>query len=71
MIDHTNLEDYADPLLYDLENSSFEPDGSFYLSLAQQVGGSVLELGCGTGRVTIPLPPGDPVQPDLRPRLRV
>jgi SAM-dependent methyltransferase len=55
MIDHTNLEDYADPALYDLENSDFEPDGPFYLSLAQQLGGPVLELGCGTGRVTIPL----------------
>ena len=55
MIDHTNLEDYADPVLFDLENGSFEPDGPFYLSLCKQVGGSVLELGCGTGRVTIPL----------------
>jgi 2-polyprenyl-3-methyl-5-hydroxy-6-metoxy-1,4-benzoquinol methylase len=55
MIDHTNLEDYADPILYDLENSDFEPDGPFCLSLAQQLGGRVLELGCGTGRVTIPL----------------
>lgn len=55
MTDHTNLEDYEDPKLFDLENNSFEPDGPFHLSLAQQVGGSVLELGCGTGRVTIPL----------------
>jgi SAM-dependent methyltransferase len=55
MIDHTNLEDYADPMLFDLENSDFEPDGPFYLSLAQQVAGSVLELGCGAGRITIPL----------------
>jgi SAM-dependent methyltransferase len=55
MIDHTNLEDYAHPILFDLENSDFEPDGPFYLSLARQVGGPVLELGCGTGRVTIPL----------------
>ena len=55
MFDHTNLEDYANPVLFDLENSDFEPDGLFYLSLVQQVGGSVLELGCGTGRVTIPL----------------
>ena len=50
MIDHTNLEDYADRVLFDLENGSFEPDGPFYLSLCKQVGGSVLELGCGTGR---------------------
>jgi SAM-dependent methyltransferase len=55
MIDHTNLEDYADPILFDLENSDFEPDGPFHLTLAQQVGGPVLELGCGTGRITIPL----------------
>ena len=55
MTDHTNLEDYADPILFDLENNDFEPDGPFYLSLAQQVAGSVLELGCGTGRITIPL----------------
>jgi SAM-dependent methyltransferase len=55
VIDHTNLEDYADPILFDIENSDFEPDGPFYLSLAQQVGGPVLELGCGTGRITIPL----------------
>jgi SAM-dependent methyltransferase len=55
MTEHTNLEDYADPVLFDIENSEFEPDGPFYLSLAQQVAGSVLELGCGTGRITIPL----------------
>ena len=55
MLDHTNLEDYTDPILFDLENNDFEPDGPFYLSLAQKMGGEVLELGCGTGRVTIPL----------------
>jgi SAM-dependent methyltransferase len=55
MIDHTNLEAYAHPVSYDLINDSFEPQGSFYLALAQQLGGPVLELGCGTGRITIPL----------------
>lgn len=55
MIDHSNLEDYTDPAIYDAENPNFEPDGSFYLALAKQIGGPVLELGCGTGRVTIPL----------------
>jgi SAM-dependent methyltransferase len=53
--DHTNLEEYIDPVLYDIENESFEPDGPFYLVLARRFGGSVLELGCGTGRVTIPI----------------
>jgi SAM-dependent methyltransferase len=55
MIDHTNLEDYVDPILFEAENNHFDPDGPFYLSLAQQMGGGVLELGCGTGRITIPL----------------
>lgn len=50
-----NLEEYENPELYDLENSSFEPDGPFFLELAQRIGGAVLEIGCGTGRITIPL----------------
>jgi SAM-dependent methyltransferase len=49
-----NLSEYADPVLYDLENQKFEPDGPFLLALAQRLGGPVLELGSGTGRLTIP-----------------
>jgi SAM-dependent methyltransferase len=51
----SSLDEYADPLIYDSENSDFEPSGPFYLDLAQQAGGPVLEIGCGTGRITIPL----------------
>jgi SAM-dependent methyltransferase len=54
-----NLNEYSDPKLYDAENSDFETDGPFILSLAKQLGGAVLELGCGTGRVTIPLAQND------------
>lgn len=50
-----NVDEYTDPALYDLENQGFEPAGPFYLTLAQQLGGAVLEIGCGTGRYTIPL----------------
>lgn len=50
-----NLEEYADPVLYDYEHKDFEPYGPFYLTLAERIGGEILDLGCGTGRVTIPL----------------
>ena len=55
MVPNSNLDEYLHPDLYDLENPDFEPEGPFYLSIARQVGGPVLELGCGTGRMTIPL----------------
>lgn len=47
--------EYSDPALYDAENPDFDPDGSFYLALAQESGGPVLDLCCGTGRIAIPL----------------
>lgn len=31
------------------------PDAAFYLKLAREVGAPVLELGCGTGRVLLPI----------------
>ena len=49
------LVEYADPELYDLENHEFDPDGSFLMEYAKEAKGPVLELGCGTGRITIPL----------------
>ncbi|NKB65659.1 MAG: methyltransferase domain-containing protein [Candidatus Latescibacteria bacterium] len=55
MSDHDNLEEYAEPSIYDFENSAFEPDGPFYLEWAQKTVGPVLELGCGSGRITLPL----------------
>ena len=51
-----NLSEYIDPVIYDAENAqneAFETDGPFYLALAQKVSGTVLELGCGTGRIAI------------------
>lgn len=32
-----------------------QDDLAFYLAYARQAAGPVLEIGCGTGRVTIPL----------------
>ncbi len=54
MIDHDNLEEFADPLNYDIEDSS-NTGVAFYTALAKETGGSVLEIACGTGRVCIPI----------------
>lgn len=54
MVDANDAE-YADAERYDIENAAFEPDGPFYRDLARRFGGRVLELGCGTGRITLPL----------------
>jgi SAM-dependent methyltransferase len=54
LIDHTNLEAFSDPDNYDREDPG-DAGVAFYRALAQEAGGSVLELGCGTGRVTIPI----------------
>jgi SAM-dependent methyltransferase len=54
LIDHSNLEEFADPVNYDLQDSS-DTGIAFYGALAREVGGPVLELACGTGRVSIPL----------------
>ncbi len=40
---------------YDLEYDHKEDDLDFYLDLAQETGSPVLEIGAGTGRITIPL----------------
>ncbi len=40
---------------YVTEHAGFTDDLAFYLDLAQATGGPVLELGCGAGRVTLPL----------------
>ncbi len=55
MINHDNTDNYLDPILHDLESSSFSATDSFLLALALEANGPVLELGCGTGRITIPL----------------
>lgn len=54
MIDHDNLEEYADPVDYDRKDSS-DTGVAFYAALAQETGGPVLEIACGTGRVAIPI----------------
>lgn len=46
---------YTRPARYDAEYAGIEADVRFYLERARRVGGRILELGCGTGRVLLPL----------------
>lgn len=55
MLKFDNLEEYQNPDEYDCEYGEYGPSGLFYEGLAREFGGPVLELGCGTGRVTIPM----------------
>ena len=56
MFDAIDLSAYADPILDDLASGPIRPvDGSIFLQHIQQAQGPILELGCGTGRYTIPL----------------
>src|SRR5580692_6043702 len=47
---------YRRPREYDLEHVGDDEDAIFYVSLAKSLHPkSVLELACGTGRITVPL----------------
>ncbi len=46
-----NLQEFTHPELYDAENG-WDADDDFYLQLAKQLGGPVLDVACGTGRLT-------------------
>ena len=43
------------PTLYHAHHSQYKEDLPFWINLAKKQGGPVLELGCGTGRVLLPL----------------
>ncbi|MEX0809731.1 MAG: class I SAM-dependent methyltransferase [Dongiaceae bacterium] len=50
-----NLEEFTDPELYDREFGSWEPEGPFFETIARDQGGPVIDIGCGTGWLAIPL----------------
>jgi len=45
-----NLSEYRNPDWYDAENR-WAPDDDYYLALAKRIGGPVLDVACGTGRL--------------------
>jgi len=54
-IEQDYLGEFFDPVNYDIENGGERPAFHFYSALAKQIGGSALELACGTGLVTLAL----------------
>ena len=48
-------EVYWDGQHYDADNTSIQADIPFYVKEAKKAAGLVLELACGTGRLTIPI----------------
>ena len=46
---------FEDGELYDVIFRSFDMDLAFWRKLAREAGGPVLEVACGTGRVTLPM----------------
>jgi SAM-dependent methyltransferase len=49
------IEPFRDAALYDWEYRRRRDDVAFYRMLADERGGPILDLGCGTGRLLIPL----------------
>jgi SAM-dependent methyltransferase len=54
-LDRGTTEHYLDAALYDHEYKRRRDDVRHYLELAEKTEGPILELGCGTGRLLVPL----------------
>lgn len=50
-----NLEEYDDPAAYDQENNHYVGELPLLLEWAGKVNGPIIDLACGTGRLTLPL----------------
>ena len=50
-----SIDPYRHPYLYDLEYETLDEDLDYYVNLARSVGRTVLELGCGNGRISLPI----------------
>lgn len=50
-----NLDEYLFPEVYDAEYGKFGQEGEFFLKLSSSAKIGILDLACGTGRLTIPI----------------
>jgi len=53
MIDHDNLEEFRDPQIYDLQDEGYDEDCPLTEQWARSLGGPLLDLACGTGRMAL------------------
>ncbi|WP_225986050.1 class I SAM-dependent methyltransferase [Psychrobacillus glaciei] len=50
-----NMEEYDNPISYDIENNAYVGEIPFLIEWASKKRGTIIDLACGTGRITIPL----------------
>jgi SAM-dependent methyltransferase len=50
-----DLSAFADPILDEVVSGEPKMDGTLFLEIIRRADGPVLELGCGYGRITVPL----------------
>lgn len=50
-----DMEVYEDAQFYDLEFADRRHDADFFIEQAKRASGPVLEVACGTGRITLPI----------------
>jgi ubiquinone/menaquinone biosynthesis C-methylase UbiE len=55
MIDFDNLDEFRDPQTYDLVDAGYDEDRPLIEQWARSLGGPLLDVACGTGRMAIPL----------------
>ena len=53
MIDHDSLEEFRDPQTYDVEVESYDEDRPLIEQWARSLGGPLLDVACGTGRMAL------------------
>jgi len=56
MIDHDNQEEFRDPQTFDLEDEGYYDDWPLIEQWARTLGGPLLDLACGTGRMAFGWP---------------
>ncbi|HEU5198574.1 MAG TPA: class I SAM-dependent methyltransferase [Ktedonobacterales bacterium] len=53
MLEHDSLEEFRDPETYDVEVEDYDKDRPLIEQWARELGGPLLDLACGTGRMAL------------------